>query len=159
MSVFTPLSRLIRNVHVLLDETNRWPAITISKISRLIHVKHQRGEPLNVIISGRSDPTILTTKGFLKFIKVLNFEPECLNLHIGDLQYTNLKDGNDWSKQLFEIRQSYINNLPFFGGTCLESAIGGNHFRAWNQNGTLANSSAWFLAVSLEYDYRRNHMM
>ena len=30
-------------------------------------------------------------------------------------------------------------------GTCWESIRGGHHFRAWRQNGTEANSGAWFL--------------
>jgi hypothetical protein len=94
-------------------------------------------------------------------MKLLRFEPECLNLHLGDPQYANLNDSDknnnkgEWKKQLYEIRQTYF---PIFG-TCLQSAVGGNHFRSWKQNGTLASSDAWFLAVSLEHDYRKNHMM
>ena len=38
--------------------------------------------------------------------------------------------------------------VPVWGSTCWESWAGGNHFRAWKQNGTDANSGAWFLAVS-----------
>jgi hypothetical protein len=30
-------------------------------------------------------------------------------------------------------------------GTCWESFAGGHHFRAWRQNGTLADSGAWFV--------------
>lgn len=115
----------------------------------------QRGEPLNVIISGRSHPSVLSDAGLLRFVKKLGFEPECLNLHIGDPQNANLRDGNGWQEQLLEIRQAYF---PIFG-TCFQSAVGGNHFRAWKQNGTLADSGAWFLAVSTEHDYRKNHMM
>ena len=37
------------------------------------------------------------------------------------------------------------------------AVLGGNHFRAWKQNGTLADSGAWFLAVSKEVDVRGGH--
>ncbi|CAD6576879.1 MAG: hypothetical protein CYPHOPRED_006111 [Cyphobasidiales sp. Tagirdzhanova-0007] len=112
-----------------------------------------RGEPLNVIISGLSHASILTQAGLLKYVKTLGFEPECLNLHFGGAQTAHLADGNDWHEQVYEIRQAYF---PIFG-TCVQSAVGGNHFRAWKQNGTLADSGAWFLALSLEYDFRRYH--
>lgn len=111
------------------------------------------GEPLNVIISGHSHPSVLTEEGLLRYAKKIGFEPECLNLHFGDPQSANLADGNSWQPQLMEIRQAYF---PIFG-SCFESAVGGNHFRAWKQNGTEASSGAWFLAVSSEYDYRRRH--
>lgn len=95
----------------------------------------------------------MTEHGLLRYAKKIGFAPECLNLHLGDPQSANLADGNGWLEQLLEIRQAYF---PIFGA-CLQSAVGGNHFRAWKQNGTEADSGAWFLAVSSEYDYRRNH--
>ena len=108
-----------------------------------------------MIISGLSHASILTQAGLLKYVKTLGFEPECLNLHFGGAQTAHLADGNDWHEQVYEIRQAYF---PIFG-TCVQSAVGGNHFRAWKQNGTLADSGAWFLALSLEYDFRRYHNM
>jgi hypothetical protein len=57
-------------------------------------------------------------------------------------------------------------------GSCLESVFGGNHLRAWKQNGTDADTcastvarlrlnadprDAWFLAASQEKDSRSNH--
>jgi hypothetical protein len=36
----------------------------------------------------------------------------------------DLGDGNGWVNQTIELRQDYA-----IGGTCLESLIGGNHFR------------------------------
>ncbi|KAF7321099.1 hypothetical protein HMN09_00197600 [Mycena chlorophos] len=42
-------------------------------------------------------------------------------------------------------------------GTCLESLVGGNHFRVFRQNGTEANSGALFLAVSQEEDVEEGH--
>ena len=71
---------------------------------------------------------------------------ECANLHLGDPQFADLGDGNSWGSELFEFRESW--HYPW--GSCLESVIGGNHFRAWKQNGTHADSGAWFLAASKE---------
>ena len=68
---------------------------------------------------------------------------ECLDLHLGDPQTANLGDGNGWVNQTTELRMDYGNAGL---GTCLESLIGGNHFRMFRQNGPLANSGALFLA-------------
>jgi hypothetical protein len=38
----------------------------------------------------------------------------------------NLGDGNEWVNQTIELRQDYGNAGI---GTCLESLVGGNHFR------------------------------
>ena len=51
------------------------------------------------------------------------------------------------------FRQYYF---PIFG-TCWESLAGGHHFRAWPQNGSLANSGAWFLGASKEENSREHH--
>ena len=51
---------------------------------------------------------------------------ECLGLHLGDPQTANLGDGNGSVNQTVEFRQDFGNDLL---GTCLESLIGGNHFR------------------------------
>ncbi|KAI1794667.1 hypothetical protein LXA43DRAFT_1091722 [Ganoderma leucocontextum] len=83
------------------------------------------GEPLNVIISGRS--ASLTA---------------------------NLGDGNGSLNQAVEFRQDFGNDLL---GTCLESLLGGNHFRVWRQGGPSANSGALFLAASKEKDATKNH--
>jgi len=53
-----------------------------------------------------------------------------------------------------ELRQDYGDEDL---GTCLESLVGGNHFRVFRQNGTLANSGAIFLAVSQEEDVFDGH--
>ena len=47
------------------------------------------------------------------------------------------------------MRESWF---PYVGA-CLESVLGGNHFRIWQQG----NTSAWFLAASKEVDVRGNH--
>jgi len=74
-------------------------------------------------------------------------------LHYGHIHEADLGDGFSRKSEQFLARQTYF---PIWG-TCWESAVGGNHFRAWKQNGTLANSGAWFLAVSKEEDAGENH--
>ncbi|KLO14789.1 hypothetical protein SCHPADRAFT_902930 [Schizopora paradoxa] len=111
------------------------------------------GEPLNVIISAHSDPYVLTDSGLHMYAKSIDFSEECLGLHLGNLQQADLGDGNGKTDELFLARQYYF---PVWG-TCWESVAGGNHFRAWKQNGTLANSGAWFLAVSKEENSGKQH--
>ncbi|KII92327.1 hypothetical protein PLICRDRAFT_103562 [Plicaturopsis crispa FD-325 SS-3] len=112
------------------------------------------GEPLNVIISGKSSPDVLTDEGILNFAQAIGFSFECLGLHSGGPQSANLGDGNGWVNQTVELRQDYGDAGL---GTCLESLIGGNHFRVYRQNGTAANSGALFLAVSKEEDVTQHH--
>ncbi|KAF4590790.1 hypothetical protein EYR40_009387 [Pleurotus pulmonarius] len=104
------------------------------------------GEPLNVIISSHSDPFILTEDGFQSYSKSIGFSRECLGLHYGNIHDADLGDGDGRKPEQFLARQHYF---PVFG-TCWESLAGGHHFRAWKQNGTMANSGAWFLGVSKE---------
>ncbi|GAA5847775.1 hypothetical protein JCM5353_007638 [Sporobolomyces roseus] len=111
------------------------------------------GEPLNIIISAQSSPDVLRKNGLIAFSRSLGLWNECANVHIGDPQEANLGDGKGWEAELLVMRESW---WPFVG-SCLESAIGGNHFRAYKQNGTEANSGAWFLAVSKEVDLRGKH--
>ena len=68
---------------------------------------------------------------------------ECLGIHLGDPFPANLGDGHGAVNQSVELRQDYGSPLL---GTCLESLIGGNHFRVWFQNGPSADSGAAFLA-------------
>ncbi|KAM0754324.1 hypothetical protein T439DRAFT_298786 [Meredithblackwellia eburnea MCA 4105] len=116
----------------------------------------EKGEPLNIIISNRSSPDVLGEHGFIAYSRSLGLWNECANLHLGDAQFADLGDGQGWGTELYEMRESW--HYPWIG-SCLESVIGGNHFRAWKQNGTLANSGAWFLAASKEVDIRGNHMI
>jgi hypothetical protein len=52
---------------------------------------------------------------------------ECFGFHFGGLMSANkLGDGNGMVNQTIELRQDYDNEGI---GTCLESLIGGNHFR------------------------------
>ncbi|KAI3617047.1 hypothetical protein CBS9595_002956 [Malassezia furfur] len=108
-------------------------------------------EPINVIISGRSDPRVLCEQGLLDYVRSIGFSFECLHIHLGGLQYANLGDGNGWMPQLFEYRSVIYPGSPgVWLGSCWESLAGGNHFRVWKQNGTEADTGAWFLAVSKE---------
>ncbi|KII92326.1 hypothetical protein PLICRDRAFT_37089 [Plicaturopsis crispa FD-325 SS-3] len=112
------------------------------------------GEPLNVIISGLSSPDVLTDDGLLNFARAIGFSEECLDIHLGDPQSANLGDGNGWVNQTIELRQDYGDADL---GTCLESLIGGNHFRVYRQNGTSADSGALFLATSKEENVTEGH--
>ncbi len=71
----------------------------------------------------------------------IGFSRECLGLHYGHIHDADLGDGLGRKPEQFLGRQHYF---PIMG-TCWESIRGGHHFRAWRQNGTQANSGAWFL--------------
>ncbi|KAF9529308.1 hypothetical protein CPB83DRAFT_853053 [Crepidotus variabilis] len=122
--------------------------------SMLDYVGPGVGEPLNVIVSGQSSPAVLTNGGIVNFAKAVGFSDECLNIHKGGPQAANLGDGHDLVNQTMLLREDYGD--PIFG-TCMESLIGGNHFRVWRQNGDAANSGALFLAVSHEEDLAHEH--
>ncbi|KAF8158016.1 hypothetical protein B0H34DRAFT_789082 [Crassisporium funariophilum] len=113
----------------------------------------KKGEPLNVIISGHSDPMILTDSGLHLYAKSLGYSEECLGLHYGHLHEADLGDGDGKKLEMFLARQHYF---PVWG-TCWESLAGGQHFRAWKQNGTQANSGAWFIGASKELDSSKRH--
>jgi len=113
------------------------------------------GEPLNIIITARSDPFILTDLGLHIYSKSIGFSEECLGLHLGNLHEADLGDGDNRKLQQFLARQYYFPVM----GTCWESLAGGQHFRAWKQNGSLANSGAWFLGASKEEPSSKNHMI
>lgn len=122
------------------------------------------GEPLNVIISARSDPYILEDSGFRAYakcvrrpllqysfafsipspIRSVGFAEECFGLHYGHIHDADLGDGLGRKGEHLLARQSYFPVM----GTCWESVRGGQHFRAWKQNGTLANSGAWFIGCA-----------
>ncbi|KAF8160726.1 hypothetical protein B0H34DRAFT_653704 [Crassisporium funariophilum] len=114
------------------------------------------GEPLNVIISGKSSAEVLTPDGFLNYARAIGFSKECFGLHNGGKQRANLGDGHGWVDEREVLREHF--NIPFFG-TCLESLIGGNHLRTFRQDGPNANSGALFLAVSQELDLSDKHQI
>ncbi|TKY86243.1 hypothetical protein EX895_005068 [Sporisorium graminicola] len=110
-------------------------------------------EPLNVIVSSLSSPAVLTRKGLQSYCRALDFDRECLGLHAGGYQkaYVDLRG---WRDQEFIYRQVYT-PLDHVFGTCIESVVGGNHIRAWQQQA----SGAWFLATSKEETASKNHMI
>ncbi|KAG8860826.1 hypothetical protein FRB96_003559 [Tulasnella sp. 330] len=116
------------------------------------------GEPVNVIISAHSDPAILvdqdTDGGLRNYFESIGFAIECLGLHQGTLQSVNLGDGRGYVNETAVIRWDYGNPLV---GTCEETFFGGNHFRYWRQIGMLADSGAYFLAVSYEETLSQGH--
>ncbi|KAJ7915863.1 hypothetical protein B0H13DRAFT_385396 [Mycena leptocephala] len=112
------------------------------------------GEPLNVIISRRSTPSVLTDAGFLGYAGALGFADECLGFHIGDRQPANLGDGHGWVDEGMVLREDFGSAAI---GTCWESVVGGNHLRMYRQNGPAANSGALFLAVSHERNFLTHH--
>ena len=57
---------------------------------------------------------------------LIHSSQECLGFHGGKPFTANLGDGNGWKEVLVELRQDYNNDLL---GSCLETFIGGNHFR------------------------------
>jgi len=113
------------------------------------------GEPINMIITGNSDRRILSDWGFEQYARSLGFANECLDQHRGGAQRADLGDGAGIQDQLFMFRQHYF---PIFG-TCWESLAGGQHFRVWKQNGSEANTGAWFIAASKEKDLGDGHMI
>ncbi|TFY82185.1 hypothetical protein EWM64_g1836 [Hericium alpestre] len=112
------------------------------------------GEPLNVVVSGLSSPDVLTDDGIVNYARAIGFSTECFGIHLGDPQSANLGDGNGPQNQTIELRQDFGDSDI---GTCLESLIGGNHFRVFRQNGPSADSGALFLAVSKEEDVSEGH--
>ncbi|CCL98518.1 uncharacterized protein FIBRA_00517 [Fibroporia radiculosa] len=113
------------------------------------------GEPLNVIISGLSDPFVLTEAGLHAYAKSIGYSEECLGLHYGNIHAADLGDGLGRKPEQYLARQYYFPVM----GTCWESVRGGHHFRAWKQNGTEADSGAWFIGASLEKDSSKHHQI
>ncbi|KAF8625956.1 hypothetical protein AX17_006681 [Amanita inopinata Kibby_2008] len=117
-----------------------------------------QGEPLNVIISGKSDSAVLvdqpTDGGLQNYFTSIGFGGECLGQHMGDNQRANLGDGHGYQNETAEMRWAYGDPQL---GTCKETVQGGNHFRYWTQDGPSANSGAIFMASSYEMPLARFH--
>ncbi|EJD03375.1 uncharacterized protein FOMMEDRAFT_28873 [Fomitiporia mediterranea MF3/22] len=133
---------------------------------QLLSSNNGYGEPLNIIISGLSSPKVLTDKGILNWARSVGFSYECAKQHGGGYFAANLGDGNEWKNQTAEFREMYGHAHV---GTCLETFIGGNHFRwsvddldldlcrVFRQDGPEANTGALFLAASKEEDLKDHH--
>ncbi|KAI0645387.1 hypothetical protein C8Q79DRAFT_690838 [Trametes meyenii] len=122
--------------------------------SQFIDAGNGLGEPLNVIISGLSSQVVLNEDGLINYARAIGFSTECFGIHLGNPFSANLGDGHGAVNQTVELRQDYGDAGV---GTCLESLIGGNHFRVYFQNGPSANSGAAFLGVSQEEPATDNH--
>ncbi|KAG8908044.1 hypothetical protein FRB99_000862, partial [Tulasnella sp. 403] len=117
------------------------------------------GEPINVIISGQSDVSVLQDRmeqgGLQNYFQSLSFGISCGGgINLGDKQSANLGDGRGYVNETVVMRYNYGDPVR---GTCNETILGGNHFRYWPQTGANANSSAIFLAVSYELPLAQNH--
>lgn len=120
------------------------------------------GEPINVIISGRSSASVLSTEGFLLWATSINFGVSCLGQAEGGTQAANLGDGNGNMTQGTGNGDNGVlrwNYGDAYIGTCKETFVGGNHFRWYKQNGPKADSGAWFLAVSNEDTLAKYHVI
>ncbi|CAD6929590.1 unnamed protein product [Tilletia controversa] len=102
------------------------------------------GEPLNVIVTG-----IPAAETFSSWYKAIG--KECFGIHIGGIMQANI-DSRGPRKPEGEIRFGYGKD-PDAEGSCLESIIGGSHFRYWQQEGT----QAWFIAASREKGIEHRH--
>lgn len=136
-----------------LTDTIGWIDPRLNGGRFLDYTTKRLGEPLNVIISASSDPYVLTEEGLHMYTKSIGFSEECLGLHYGHIHEADLGDGLGRKSEQFLARQHYFPVI----GTCWESVRGGQHFRAWKQNGTAANSGAWFIAASKEQDSSKRH--
>lgn len=114
------------------------------------------GEPLNAIVSGLSDESVLTYEGFLLWVTSINFGVSCLGQANGSNQYANLGSGSQvqgtGNGDNGVLRWNY--GMPYVG-TCKETFVGGNHFRWFKQEST----GAFFLATSVELDLANGHMI
>ncbi|KAK7023857.1 meiotically up-regulated gene family-domain-containing protein [Favolaschia claudopus] len=112
-----------------------------------------QNEPINMIVSALSSPEALTDRGLVNWGNAIGYADDCLGIHLGGPQAANLGDGNNWVNQTQMMREDF--GLPI--GTCLETLIGGNHYRVFRQNGASANSGALFLAASKEDPITKQH--
>lgn len=112
------------------------------------------GEPLNVILSAKSDSDVLVDRedkgGLRNFFLSIDFSGECLGQHLGSDQQANLGDGRGAVNETAVMRYNYQD--PYVG-TCRETVEGGNHFRYWVQKST----KAVFMAASVELPIEQGH--
>ncbi|EIW67857.1 hypothetical protein TREMEDRAFT_32868 [Tremella mesenterica DSM 1558] len=133
------------------------PALTGgSLLTNVLHtIPLGEREPINIIISNESSPRVLKESmndgGMYNFLMSVNYGPECLGLHMGDVQTADLGDGQGNQTQKAILRYMYFGD-PYLG-TCLETIFGGTHIRVFKQE----TSGAWFLSASMEQDMYYNH--
>ncbi|CEL62673.1 hypothetical protein RSOLAG1IB_05029 [Rhizoctonia solani AG-1 IB] len=112
------------------------------------------GEPLNVILSAKSDHDVLVDReekgGLRNFFLSIDFSGECLGQHLGSDQQADLGDGRGAVNETAVMRYNYKD--PYVG-SCRETIEGGNHFRYWIQEST----GAVFMAASVELPIELGH--
>ncbi|KAJ7093136.1 hypothetical protein C8R44DRAFT_646243 [Mycena epipterygia] len=113
-----------------------------------------QNEPLNIIVSALSSPDALTLRGIVNYGNALGYGDDCLGIHLGGPQAADLGDGNGMVNQTQMMREDYGDTAI---GTCLETLMGGNHYRVFRQNGSSADSGALFLAASREDPITESH--
>ncbi|ORY89386.1 hypothetical protein BCR35DRAFT_300550 [Leucosporidium creatinivorum] len=86
----------------------------------------------------------------------IQYSEEFLGQSLGERQAANLGDGNGQLNQTDILRYNFGD--PNYG-TLQESINGGSHVRYWKQNGSEADSGAWFVAASVEEPASQNHMI
>ncbi len=106
-----------------------WADPSLRGGSMLDLVHNGMREPINVVLSGRSDPYILSSAGLRDYVRTIGFSFECLGLHVGELQRADLGDGRGWKPEQAEFRQAGRWDPGRWVGSCAESLLGGNHFR------------------------------
>ncbi|CAK5264721.1 unnamed protein product [Mycena citricolor] len=128
-----------------------------------------QNEPLNIIVSAASSPDALSPRGILNFGNALGYGDDCLHIHLGGPQAANLGDGNNWVNQTQIMREDFglalgtclgkyrFSQIPSRCSSFAETLVGGNHYRAFIQNGTGADTGALFLAASKEEPIAQGH--
>ncbi|KAL8278804.1 hypothetical protein RQP46_008873 [Phenoliferia psychrophenolica] len=112
------------------------------------------GEPINGVLSANSDADVLSYAGFQDWAESVGYSGQCLGQSSGNPQAANLGDGHGVLNQTALLRWNYGDPAL---GTCTETIKGGSHFRYWTQNGTAANSGAYFMAISYEKNLTFQH--
>ncbi|GAA5896021.1 hypothetical protein JCM8208_007508 [Rhodotorula glutinis] len=125
-----------------------------------------KGEPLNAVVildGGANDDLFDDWSLSINFGSYLldsqgvgSYVGECLGQSDGARQAANLGDGNGMHNQSDLLRENF-QDVTY--GVCRESSTGGFHYRWWIQNGSAADSGAYFLAASEEASLAENHMI
>lgn len=123
--------------------------------SMLLLVENGMREPINAIISGQSDPYVLSDAGFRDYVRSIGFSFECFDMHLGTPMRADLGDGNGMALERFEYREIKAWDAGRTIGSCRESVAGGNHFRGtyalhWSEFEVSGPSTDLIRRLSLE---------
>jgi hypothetical protein len=115
------------------------------------------GEPINVVVSARSSPEVLTPDGFRLWLNSMNISQPCLGQASmpgsDNKQFAFLGPSGSPDQNLTELltwRENFGDPLL---GSCIQTFNGGFHLRAFNQTAT----GAIFIAASDEADLSHHH--